>query len=389
MKNAVLCFAVMCFALMAPAGLAQRWNVQYFYDHDRSDLTLEDLAFPSAQTGIAVGTVFDDSGASTKSKYTALVTTDGGGHWSLEPIKDHPRSIFFLNETTGWMVTDNGIWFTEESGRGWKKIGEQRKPDHKLGPPPPGGLILRVWFLTPQHGFAVGLQKTVLETQDGGRTWTPVAEAGKPEANPSFTAYTRIAFDGQVGMIVGGATPPRSDDPRLPAWIEPERAVKRRQVPNLTLLLQTKDGGRNWTSSTAPLLGIVTSLHLAGTDGLAVLAFNVSFEWPSEVYRFDLSTGSSTRVFRQTDRRVVDGAVFAGPRAFLAAVEPPGKLNSSPIPGKIKMLTSTNFTDWSEMNVDYKAVARSLILAGPDAGHLWCATDTGMILHLGASPPSR
>jgi hypothetical protein len=34
------------------------------------------------------------------------------------------------------------------------------------------------------------------------------------------------------------------------------------------------------------------------------------------------------------------------------------------------------------MDVDYRAVARSLVLAGPDAGHLWAATDTGMILRL-------
>ena len=34
------------------------------------------------------------------------------------------------------------------------------------------------------------------------------------------------------------------------------------------------------------------------------------------------------------------------------------------------------------MPVDYKANARSLVLAGPDAEHQWAATDTGMILWL-------
>lgn len=79
---------------------------------------------------------------------------------------------------------------------------------------------------------------------------------------------------------------------------------------------------------------------------------------------------------------MTDAALFAGPRAFLAAVEPPGKLNVAPIPGKVHILTSSNFTDWAEMKVDYKAAARSVVLAGPDAGHQWAATDTGMILHL-------
>src|SRR5260370_1173880 len=45
-------------------------------------------------------------------KYTALVTSDGGTHWSLTPLKEYPRSIFFLNDSLGWMVTMNGLWFT-------------------------------------------------------------------------------------------------------------------------------------------------------------------------------------------------------------------------------------------------------------------------------------
>lgn len=382
--------AAFCVLLLAPLALAQRWTVQYFYDQDRNTLLLEDLAFPSAQRGVAVGSIYDEFSEHKKPKFAALVTSDSGAHWTLEPLKEHPRSIFFLNDSVGWMVTDEGVWFTEESGRGWKKISDQKKPDKKLAPAPQGGLILRVWFLDAQHGFAIGLQKTVLETRDGGRTWTPLAEAAKPASNPAYTGYTRIWFDGPRGIILGGSSPPRPDDAnRLPAWLEPEKAARRRQVPTLTILLQTLDGGATWISSTAPLLGVVTNVRLSGADGLAVFGFNESFEWPAEVYRLGAADGNNARVFREKNRRVMDCALFPGPRAFLAAVEPPGRLNSVPIPGKVKMLTSSNFTDWSEMEVDYKAVARSLILAGPDAQHLWAATDTGMILRMISSTPPR
>jgi hypothetical protein len=34
------------------------------------------------------------------------------------------------------------------------------------------------------------------------------------------------------------------------------------------------------------------------------------------------------------------------------------------------------------MTVDYRAVAHSVLLAGPDEDHVWAATDTGMILKL-------
>ena len=46
------------------------------------------------------------------------------------------------------------------------------------------------------------------------------------------------------------------------------------------------------------------------------------------------------------------------------------------------MLSSGDLVQWKEMDVDYRAVATALMLAGPDRDHLWVATDTGMILHL-------
>ncbi len=372
---------VVIASLIAQAASAERWNIQYFYDENRNTLAIEDLEFPSAKRGVAVGTIRETG--RDNPRYTALITSDGGEHWTAEPLKDHPRSLFFLNDSMGWLVTDHSIWFTEESGRNWKKISDQKKPDKKIGPTPPGGLITRVWFLDEKHGFAIGLQKSVFESNDGGVTWTPVEEAAKPNANAAYAAYTQIAFTGgKAGIILGQSVPPRIDDPRLPAWMEPERAVKRRQVPTLKIELETIDGGANWKSSTAPLLGDTTALKLSGATGLAVFGFGPSFEWPSEVYALDLKTGKNNLAYHAKDRRVFDCSIYPGPRAYLAAVEPPGKLSTVPIPGKVKILSSSNLADWTEMDVDYKAEARSLILAGPDADHQWAATDTGMILHL-------
>jgi hypothetical protein len=56
------------------------------------------------------------------------------------------------------------------------------------------------------------------------------------------------------------------------------------------------------------------------------------------------------------------------------------------VPGKVRILSSANLADWEEMNVDYRAVAGFVTLAGPDSEHVWAATDTGMILQLGGPP---
>ena len=369
------------FAFALPLlGAGSRWEIQYFYDQLHTQLELVDLAFPSPDRGIAVGSIWE-TGPDKPPKPVALLTSDGGAHWTSTPLKDVPRSVFFFNESLGWMVCDNGIWQTEESGRTWKKIGDQKRGDRaKYGSN--AGMIARVWFADAQKGFAIGYQKTALSTTDGGKTWKPIEEAAKPAGNPAFTAYTQIAFaTPTVGLIAGGAVPPRRDSPRYPAWMAPEQAMKQKQVPTLTITLETRDA-ETWTASTAPLYGFVTRLRLTRTQGMYIFSFDESFEVPSEVYHLDLGIGKSDSAFRAVDRRVTDGLVFDEGGAFLAAVEPPGKLSSAPIPGKVKMLTSPDMTNWSEMDVDYRAVARSLVLAGPDAAHLWAATDTGMILHL-------
>jgi len=388
-------------AALLPASLLHgqpnergRWTLQYFYDQDGKDLHITDLAFPSAKRGIAVGAIVDREGH--KPQFTSLVTSDGGEHWSLTPLKEFPRSIFFLDELNGWMVTGESLWFTQEAGRSWTRISDQIKPDKKLADAPHTGLILRVWFLDAQHGYAVGLQKSVFETHDGGRTWKPLAEAAAPTSNPAYSVYSHIVFENaRWGMIAGGYAPPRTagksreereEEGDLPEWMHPETTLHRRQQPRLTLELDTRDGGATWKSGTAPLLGSLVSARLAGENGLLVFDYADSFEWPAEVYRLDLKTGRSESAFKQKDRLVTDAAIFvdgAGDgRAFLAAVEPPGRLRSAPIPGKVRMLSSTNLKDWVEMPVDYRAVAQSLVLAGPDAEHLWAATDTGMILRL-------
>lgn len=372
-------------ALPSAARAQPKWTLQYFYDQDGKELRITDLAFPSAARGIAVGEITGRQ--MRKPEYTALVTSDGGSHWSLVPLAEFPRSLFFLNESAGWLVTSESIWFTAEAGRSWTRLGSQIRPNRKLDGAPDTGLLLRVWFLDAQHGYGVGLQKSVHETRDGGRTWKPVAEAAQPNANPAFSIYSRIAFaDERRGLIAGGYAPPRprgaSEEDDVPDWMNPERTLARRERPLLAMELGTRDSGATWTPSTAPVIGSIAALRLAGRGGLAVFAYADSFEWPSEVYRLDLSTGKSASVFKQKDRRVTDAAIFPDGPAFLAAVEPPGRLRSAPVPGKVRILTSEDLTGWTEMSVDYRAVARSLVLAGPDSTHLWAATDTGMILRL-------
>ena len=353
----------------ALAAQTPHWKQQYFYDNNQDDLTINDLKFSSAQRGIAIGFLADRENKG-KPKPVTLVTSDGGTHWTMIPGKEIGLSLFLLDDSVGWMATPKAIWQTVEGGRTWTKL-KELKDIHQL------------YFLNREHGFAIGDAKSVYQTEDGGKTWTEVEAAKKPKSNPEYTSYNTIDFaDAKNGIIAGGSYPPRRDNP-VPDWLDPAHTQRQREWPTLSILLETRDGGKTWSPSTAPLLGRVARLCLSPDGwGLSLFAFEYAFEWPSEVYAIDMKDGKSVVSFHAKDRVVTDIALLPGKNAFIAAIEPPGKAPNLPIPGKVKMLRTEDLKKWQEMDVDYRAVATRVILAPVDLQHVWAATDTGMILQM-------
>jgi DNA-binding sugar fermentation-stimulating protein len=114
----------------------------------------------------------------------------------------------------------------------------------------------------------------------------------------------------------------------------------------------------------------------------------VLYEYPegrdftTEVCRFDVKTMKATIVFREKNRAVVDVLTQPDGEVFLAAVEPPGPMPQVPVPGKLKILRSRSLETWTEMEVNYRAIAKNAFLAASGPSHVWVATDTGMILEM-------
>lgn len=350
------------------ASAAPKWQLEYFYDQDKSEFTLNDLKFPSARTGIAVGFLSEER----RTRPAALVTNNGGRQWEVERLKEPGLSLFFLNDSLGWMVTPRGIWRTEEAGRGWKKISSLRD-------------ILRVYFVDPRHGWAVGLRKSMLETTDGGATWRKVEAVSQFKGNPDYIAFAGIAFvNPQVGMVTGWYRPPRRSDRGLPDWIDPEAARSRREVPGTAIFLETRDGGKTWTSESASTFGRVTRIQfLPNGVGLGLVELMGSLdEFSSEVHAINWRTGKSERVFRDRNLVVTDIALLPSGGALLAAIESAGRLKRSPIPGKLRVLHSPDLKTWTRMEVDYRATGLRATLAVGDEGQVWIGTDTGMLLKL-------
>ena len=253
------------------------------------------------------------------------MTSDGGEHWSLTPLKEFPRSIFFLDESNGWMVTGESLWFTQEAGRSWARISDQIKPNKKLADAPHGGLILRVWFLDAQHGYAVGLQ-SVLEQRR--RHVEPVEEAAR--ANPAFSGIRtllsrmRAQIFGSYEASAGGKIQ------RRPAGLDDPRACPGPAQPR-GWSMDTRDSGA--TGNPARPHCWVQLLAASGQrGGLAVFGYADSFEWPSEAYRLNLATARA-RACSSKKRQVTDTALFgrAGISRRCGAAR---SLRSAPIPGR-------------------------------------------------------
>src|SRR5262249_45445962 len=121
---------------LSPNVVAQNWKLQYFYDHERERLEFADLAFPTATRGIAVGVIRTEGEPPKPPRPVVLTTADGGTTWVISSLKEFPKSLHFLNEATGWIVADEGIWFTHDSGQNWEKTSGQRN-----------NRLLKVWFL--------------------------------------------------------------------------------------------------------------------------------------------------------------------------------------------------------------------------------------------------
>jgi len=342
--------------------------MQYLYDEEKSSLTLNDIKFASPARGVAVG--FIAEGKSVKP--TAVITADGGAHWSLVPTKEVGVSLFFLNEALGWMVTPKGLWETTEAGRNWRKLPNAPKN------------LLRIFFLDERHGFGIGLKKSVFETQDGGAHWIPLEAAAEPETSAENTTYSWIAFaDAKVGMIIGWSLPARKGEQSLPDWLEPDKAIRRSEMPHLSLTLETRDAGSHWKASTTSMFGRITRMRFGSLGtALGLVEFAQAFSWPSEVYRINWMTGKSDRVYREKNRAITDVWIAPSGAAYLAGVEVLGQLRSAGIPGKVKVVHSGNLTKWTEMEVDYRAVANRTMLAVVNDQNMWLATDTGMILKL-------
>ncbi|MEO8001847.1 MAG: YCF48-related protein [Arenimonas sp.] len=165
-----------------------------------------------------------------------LASTDGKSWTQVAnvPTRSTLTSIAAIDENL-WAAGHDGIILAStDSGKTWMR---QRIDIYVAGSdnPAQGAPILDLLFIDAKHGFAIGAYSLMLETLDGGTTWTPrkinttvVAPKAAPvasesgtfteadlalgdEADPHFNAMTQLT-DGTLVLVGERGTVYRSSD---------------------------------------------------------------------------------------------------------------------------------------------------------------------------------
>jgi photosystem II stability/assembly factor-like uncharacterized protein len=143
----------------------------------------------NAQTAIVVGGV--------GSVRVSQRTIDGGNNWHplTIPLNDSFfEDVFFLNESTGWIVgNEGGIAKSTDGGNSWAA---QNAPE-TYG-------LTSVHFSDPMNGWAGGWYQILLHTTNGGSTWT-MQDPVIPEFTHVLDVESISATHGWISGYGGGA----------------------------------------------------------------------------------------------------------------------------------------------------------------------------------------
>jgi hypothetical protein len=352
------------------------WRIQQMVDEDDTAAVMTDIQFASVERGIVTGSL----NRKGREENQAWLTRNGGAKWTAVKLKDFPVSVQMLDESRIFLVGRDALWFSNEGGLTWEK---RKLPKLDKAAREKGMFVNRVSFADERRGWAFGGGKVFYVTADGGLTWAPVPESealGLKSENSIWLWMTWVTP--KTAMIVGHSAAVSKDSSRYPDWMVPERATRRRLTPSTTMVAETYDGGVKWKTSVASTFGEIVRMRSLGTRALSLFHYGDGLEFPSEVYQLDMKTGTNTALFRRKQIFVQDAVPLNGGGAMIVAVEPPGRLNNSPIPGKIRVFVTPDGLGWSEMKVDYRAIGRRATLARYDDQNIWLCTDEGMILRL-------
>ena len=256
--------------------------------NSRTNLYIFAMSFPDRLHGFLVG----DRGL-------VLSTSDGGESFFKRQLQrifppelrdyalpfEEPTyyGVAFVDDDHGWVVGELGrIWATDNGGKTWHEQQDALMPQWKHVPGPNEDprfadfnlpTLFGVSFRDKLHGAACGLQGWVVQTSDGGKTWTFAHQADKPDGPPDDLVPGALRLDlpardplfsidlygrndgittGLTGVALrlqsNGVWGPIPGFPSLPLPLTQARFSDEMHgwVVGYGVILHTDDGGKTW-----------------------------------------------------------------------------------------------------------------------------------------------
>jgi len=216
-----------------------RWDNVFIDNKDSNGYSFEgfDLQFISVQNGWSAG-IYQDS---ISSGAALLGTINSGENWDL--VWKFPNNDDYSYTLHSIHIIDNTVWAVGEPGLIVTSVGlDSFKVISGVTDLP----LYELFFSDKQHGWITGgyfddddVYLKLFKTEDGGQTWQDI---------PDFNYHIRDMFfeDSLHGWAVGNDT------------------------SYTGIILETTDGGENWTAQVEGLSAPLTALHFKDGYGWAV-----------------------------------------------------------------------------------------------------------------------
>lgn len=124
-------------------------NSQWFTQASGITNTLKSVYFLNENTGFIIG------------ENLVLNTSNAGVNWNLNSLQGRNNDILFVNSTIGFICSDSGkIHKTTNAGTTWNVINTGTFNN-----------LMRISFLNENTGIATGFNRTILKTTNSGINW--------------------------------------------------------------------------------------------------------------------------------------------------------------------------------------------------------------------------
>jgi photosystem II stability/assembly factor-like uncharacterized protein len=234
----------------------------------------------------------------------------------------------------------------------------------------------------PQHGFLVGSNSTLLETNDGGNTWKPVNLA----LDDDRYRFDSVSFAGKEGWIAGEPSLllHTTDEgrswssialseklPGNPIAVQALGANTAEMATDVGAIYKTTDGGKNWKAQVEAAVGVVRNLERSADGKYVAVSAKGSFYSTWE-------PGQNAWVphNRNSSRRVENMGFSQDGQLWLLARGGQVQFNDPAKPEEWLEATNPEFsTSWGLLDMAYRTPDELWVSGG--SGNLLVSTDGG------------